>query len=155
MTDTSNPNPATDTAVREYVQALLRIRLVDEQARQERIRGLEKTGHRIVNGGQTSSGSDDQQTWEITDWRTEDLLASGTGSYEAYDAAVRRLDPAGKWVHVDTVDEDPTEPAPAGIPTSLADALQDWVGTTSTPDEEVAEFVGWSVEEVALHREEV
>jgi hypothetical protein len=32
--------------------------------------------------------------------------------------------------------------------------LQDWLGLSGTPDEDVAEFVGWSVEEVARHREE-
>ncbi|GAA1319160.1 hypothetical protein OOK39_45670 [Streptomyces sp. NBC_00264] len=39
------------------------------------------------------------------------------------------------------------------IPGSLADALQDWLGSAGTLDEDVAEFVGWSVDEVARHRE--
>jgi hypothetical protein len=37
---------------------------------------------------------------------------------------------------------------------SLADALQDWLESAGTSDEDVAQFVGWSGEEVARHREE-
>ena len=154
MTDTTTRTAGTDTAVREYVQALLRQRLVEEEARRERIDAAEKAGRRIIDGGQTSSGSDDVQTWEITDWRTGGLIVNGTGDYTAYDEATQRLDPDRKWMHIDSLDEDGDEVEPVGIPDSLADALQDWLGTTSTPDEDVAEFVGWSVKEVARHREE-
>jgi hypothetical protein len=144
----------TDTAVREYVRAVLRQRLTEEEARRERIRSLEEAGHRFISGGQTSSGSDDVQTWAITDWRTGDLIVHGAGGIEAYDATAARLDPDGKWLHIDTVDEDGPEVEPAGIPASLADALHDWLGYSSTSDEDIAGFVGWSVEEVARHREE-
>ncbi|MDT0460693.1 hypothetical protein RM550_34060 [Streptomyces sp. DSM 41527] len=144
----------SDTVIREYVKALLRRDLAAEQDRQERIRSLEESGHRIVNGGQTSSGSDDVQTWEITDWRTGELIVNGTGGYTAYDEATQRLDPDGKWVHIDQVGEAGPDVEAVGIPASLGDALQDWVGTSSTSDEDVATFVGWSVEEVARHREE-
>ena len=154
MTDTIVQMAAADTALREYVRALLRHNLADEQARQERIRDLEKAGHRIVGGGQTGMSEDGQATWEITDWRTGNLIMDGTGSYEAYDAAAHRLDPDGKWIHIDNIDDDPTEVEFDGMPASLANALQDWLGTTSTPDEDVASFVGWSVEEVARQREE-
>lgn len=154
MTDTTAQQPAVDTVVRDYVRALLRQRLADEQARQDRIRALEKDGHRLVDGGQTGRTDDDQATWEITDWRTGDVLVSGTGDDSTYDAAAMRLDPDGKWLHIDNVEDDGTEVEPVGIPASLANALQDWLGVTSTPDEDVAEFVGWSVEEVARHREE-
>jgi hypothetical protein len=40
------------------------------------------------------------------------------------------------------------------LPVSLADALQDWLESAGTSDEDVAQFVGWSGEEVARHREE-
>lgn len=144
----------TDTAVHDYVRALLRQRLADEQARQERISALEKEGHRLVDGGQTGRTEDDQATWEITDWRTGALLVSGTGDHGTYDAEAMRLDPDGKWLHIDNVDDDGTVVEPVGIPASLADALQDWLGMAATSDEDVAEFVGWSVDEVARHREE-
>lgn len=66
-----------------------------------------------------------------------------------------RLDPDGKWLHIDSLDTEPGSVDLAGLPASLADALQDWLGSTGTSDEDVAQFVGWSVEEVARHREEV
>ncbi|MFE1949892.1 hypothetical protein ACFW9D_05420 [Streptomyces sp. NPDC059524] len=149
MTVTHTPKTGSDTAVRDYVQALLRQIRADEDARQETIRALETDGHRIISGGQTG-----EDAWDITDWRTGDLIANGTGNYDDYGAAVERLDPDGKWRHIDHVDSDPTIVEPVGIPDSLADALQDWLGSSATTDEDVAEFVGWSLDEVTRHREE-
>jgi hypothetical protein len=149
MTDTQRPQSGTDTAVRDYVQALLRQHRSDEEARQERIRALEAAGHRIVDGGQTS-----QDEWEITDWRTGETLASGADGLRGYEAAGERLDPDGKWLHIDRLDTEYTKVEPVGIPDSLADALEDWLGLAGTSDEDVAEFVGWSVEDVARHREQ-
>jgi hypothetical protein len=139
----------SDTAVRDYVQALLRQYRADDEVRQERIRALEAEGRRIVGGGQTG-----QDTWEVTDWRTGDLLARGTGDHHHYDYAADRLDPDGKWIHIDNIDTDPGDVEPIGIPDSLAGALQDWLGSAGTPDEDVAELVGWNVEAVARHRQE-
>ncbi len=154
MTDTHTLKAGTDTAVRGYVQALLRQYRAEEDSRLERIFALEADGRRIISGGQTRGDS-----WEITDWRTGELLASGTGGIDEYDAAAKRLDPDGKWLHIDTInvwpdDGEPVSVEPVGIPASLAVALQDWLGSAGTPDEDVAQFVGWSVEEVARHREE-
>lgn len=149
MTGTRNSQTGTDTAVRDYVQALLRQQRSDEDARKERIRALEAAGRRIVDGGQTG-----QESWEITDWRTGETLASGTGGIDAYDEAGARLDPDGTWLYIDTLDTDPVDVEPVGIPASLADALQDWLGYASTTDEDVAQFVGWSVEDVSRHRQE-
>ncbi|MEU6054194.1 hypothetical protein ABZ829_27710 [Streptomyces xanthochromogenes] len=151
---TTTQPASTDTVVREYVQALLRSQLVDEEARQQTIRELEKAGHRLIDGGQTGRSEDGEATWEITDWRTGALLASGSGDHHTYDDTTARLDPDGKWIHIDSIDNDPPEVEPAGLPASLADALQDWLGSAGTSDEDVAEFVGWSVEEVARHRDE-
>jgi hypothetical protein len=139
----------TDTAVREYVRALLRQYRAEEDARLERIRAFEAEGRRIVNGGQTG-----QNTWDITDWRTGDLIIEGTGDHRAYDEAAERLDPDGKWLHVDNIDTESADVEPVGIPASLANALQDWLGSAGTSDEDVAQFVGWPVEEVGRHREE-
>ncbi|MEU6104478.1 hypothetical protein [Streptomyces flaveolus] len=135
--------------MRDYVQALLRQQRADEDARQETIRNLEKNGRRIVGGGQTS-----QDEWEITDWRTGETLAEGTGGLQGYDEAAKRLDPTGTWLHIDTVDGELTSVPTAGVPASLAEALQDWLGMASTPDEDVAQFVGWRVDDVARHRAE-
>ncbi|MEV6712567.1 hypothetical protein AB0M48_11045 [Lentzea sp. NPDC051208] len=40
----------------------------------------------------------------------------------------------------------------AGIPDSLSAALDDWISSWGTPDEEIAEFIGWSVDKVHDHR---
>ena len=149
MTDNHRARAGTDSAVRDYVQALLRQYRADDDVRQERIRALEAEGRRIVGGGQTG-----QDTWEITDWRTGVLLTSGTGGIDEYDAAAERLDPDGKWLHIDTIDTETVDVPAVGIPASLADALQDWLGSAGTPDEDVAQFVGWSAEDVARHRGE-
>src|SRR5690606_33144645 len=116
MTDT------TDTAVRDYLREHLRCRRVDEDVRRVRIRGAEATGYRLIDGGQTGRTADAQSTWEITDWRTGELLASGIGD-DTYDTEVARLDPTGKWLHIDAIDTDLTEADPVGIPASLANAL--------------------------------
>ncbi|GAB2571732.1 hypothetical protein Aab01nite_04160 [Paractinoplanes abujensis] len=39
-----------------------------------------------------------------------------------------------------------------GVPLSLQQALQEWVVDESTPDEDIAEFIGWTVERVREHR---
>ncbi|MEV4975549.1 hypothetical protein [Streptomyces scopuliridis] len=137
------------TDIRDCVQAMLRQNLATEEARQERIRSFEQGGHRIIGGGQTGESS-----WEITDWRTGAIIETGTGSYDAYDAAATRLDPDRKWIHVEQFDDDYDEPDVdhAGIPASLAEALRDWLGMAVTSDEDVAAVVGWSVEEVGRHR---
>jgi hypothetical protein len=149
MTDTQHLQAGTDTAARDYVRALLRQYRTDEDSRLERIFALEAGGRRIISGGQTG-----QDSWEITDWRTGELLVNGTGGIDDYDAATMRLDPDGKWLHIDSIDVEPASVEPVGIPASLADALQDWLGSAGTPDEDVAQFVGWTVEEVARHRQE-
>jgi len=136
-------------AVRDYVQALLRQYRADEDARLEAIRALEVSGRRIVEGGQSG-----QDQWEVRDWRSGETLVAGSGGIDAYDATCARLDPDGSWLHVENVPFDQTDAEPVGIPGSLADALQDWLGSTGTPDDDVAEFVGWSVDEVARHRAE-
>jgi hypothetical protein len=149
LIDQQGASIGPDTAVRDYVRALLRQYRADEDARLERIRVLEAEGRRVVSGGQVGEDS-----WEITDWRTGEILVNGTGGIDAYDEAADRLDPDGKWLHLDNIDTEPADVEIAGIPASLADALQDWLGSAGTPDEDVAQFVGWPTEEVARHREE-
>lgn len=139
------------TDIRDCVQTMLRQSLATEQARQEHIRSYEKNGRRIIDGGQTGESS-----WEITDWRTGEVIETGTGSYDAYDEAARRLDPGGRWVHIDHFEDDAEgedEPEYDGVPASLAEALRDWLGMAATSDEDVAVVAGWSVEEVSRHRE--
>lgn len=149
MTDIRDQQLTSDTSIREYIRALLRHDLVNEEARQERIRGYEKSERRIIDGGQTG-----QDTWEITDWRTGEFIAAGTTGITGYDAAAQQHDPDHKWLHIDQIEEaSANEVEHAGLPVSLADALQDWLGMSSTSDEDIAAVVGWSVEEVSRHRE--
>ncbi|WP_159026601.1 hypothetical protein [Streptomyces vietnamensis] len=151
MTDTTTGAPLVTGPVQQYIEALLRRSLAERLNRLERLEQLEKDGHRIIDGGQTHGDA-----WEITDWRTGDLIERGIGGYPGYDKAVQRLDPDGKWILHENVDNDDDQEdiEPVGVPASFADLLQDWLGLRSTPDEDVAAVVGWSVEEVARHRQE-
>jgi hypothetical protein len=143
-----------DDTIRDYIRALLRANLALDHERLKRISLLEEAGRRIVDGGQTGEDS-----WEITDWRSGEVLASGSDGIAGYEAASVRLDPDGKWYHVDHADgdeddEDADRVDHNGLPDSLANALQDWLGMISTPDEDVAAVTRWSVEEVKRHRDE-
>ena len=157
MTNSYNQELGAEGPVQDYVRSLLRQNLADEQARQGRIQDSEKSGRRIINGGQTGRSEDGSATWEITDWRTGELIESGTGDYEAFRAALERLDPDESWIHIGNLsDMDTTEAeVPTGIPDSLAQALQDWLSSAATTDEDVAQFVGWPVDEVNKHREQI
>lgn len=149
-TSTQNTRSGTD-AVREHARRVLEATRSDDQARLRHAEELERAGHRIVDGGQTSGDS-----WAIYDWRTNHLLAEGDTGIEGYDAVAERLDPDEKWFHCDHLwNEVPlSDVETPGVPPSLGRAIEDWIGTTSTPDTEIAEFVGWSVDSVRAHREE-
>ncbi|MFG2540640.1 hypothetical protein ACGFU4_35920 [Streptomyces sp. NPDC048511] len=151
MTRTLGTAADLGVAVRDYVRALLRAHLADEEARQQQVRALEASGCRIID---EESPSGDELLWTVMDWRTGVVLAHGAGGPNVRDAAVARLDPDGLWVHVDTVDVDVTVVEHPGVPASLADMLQDWVGSSATLDEDVAAVTGWSAAEVTRHRAE-
>lgn len=148
----STPSSRTGTdAVREHVRRVIEASRGDDQARLRRADELERDGYKIVDGGQI--GPD---TWAIYDWRTNQLLAEGDNGIEGYDAAAEELDPNEKWFHYDHLyDEVPlSDVETPGVPPSLGRAIEDWLGMESTPDTEIAAFVGWSVDEVRAHREE-
>lgn len=136
-------------AVKEHVQRLLEAWQRTDDARYDRAEELERSGRRIITGGQTS-----QTGWDIRDWRTGELIAEGDDGITGYDAAAHRLDPDGTWFHEDHLDND--EPLPdvvtSGVPPSLGQALDDWINSLNTPDEEIAEFLGWPVEKVREYR---
>ncbi|MBM2614850.1 hypothetical protein JIG36_04670 [Actinoplanes sp. LDG1-06] len=58
------------------------------------------------------------------------------------------------WVGVDDLFGEAVWPdiATAGVPPSLCRALEDWVTQESTPDEDVADFIGWPLPKVREHR---
>ena len=73
---TSRVGSRTD-AVKEHVERLLEVQLRAIEAFFARADELERHGHRIVTGGQTS-----QSRWEIKDWNTGEVLAEGDGGIE-------------------------------------------------------------------------
>ena len=125
--------------------------------RESKIHELEVQGRRIVDGGQTSSyGDDGKCDWEITAWRTGEVIASGRGTFEEFVASGDAIDPAGRFFHIDHLDggEDPLAPPydvrhTDGIPDSLSHALIEWVDSKGTSNGEIATVTGWSIEKVA------
>lgn len=137
-----------DAAV-EHVRRLLRAQLAIDEARVDRLVELEQQGYRIVDGGQI--GVDE---WEIRDWDTNEVLAQGDDGWDGYTAAAKRIAPDGRMVHVDSVTDDMPLPevSTPGVPPSLAQALYEWIGQSNTSAEDIAQFVGWSVEKVREHQ---
>lgn len=135
-------------AVREHAQRILEAQGRIDRARDDRAAEIERRGRRIITGGQVADG------WEITDWRTGELIARGDDGIDGYDATAARLDPNNTWYHADRLyDDEPfPEVATPGIPPSLGAAIDEWIGQMQTLDEEIAEFVGWPVEKVREHR---
>ncbi|MEV7011997.1 hypothetical protein [Streptosporangium sp. NPDC051022] len=134
-------------ALRVHVRKILQAYATDQEAELIAIRDIEAAGGQIINGGQLYGDE-----WEILDWRTGTRLAHGFGGLQGYDEACARLDPHNRWRHIDPISEglEPVEPsATDGVPPSLASALQDWLGSMHTPDEEIAEVAGWDVAQVA------
>lgn len=104
---------------------------------------------KIISGGQLN-GDD----WEITDWHTGDLIASGSTGIGGWNETVHRLDPDETWIHIDCLfDQVPVAEVRAErIPQSLGDAIEAWVESSETTDEDIAEIAGWPVEKVREHR---
>ena len=129
----------TDDA-RSYTLRCLEAMERHANRREEAIRKLEEDGYRIIDGGQTSADGD----WEITDWRTDEVLASGPRGYKEYERAVSDL---GQVWHIDQLPHPELEDVdPGDLPESLADALRDWV--EGAPVEEVAAWTGWPVDKI-------
>lgn len=132
--------------VQEYVRRYLIAQREADGSLEDMIGKLEADGHRIIDGGQTG-----QTTWQYTDWRTGAVIASGDDRTDE-DEVLDALDPERTFLHIDNIPRQPVEPANPGIPPSLARALEDWVDLLNTPDEEIARFVGWTVQDVAAAR---
>ncbi|MEU7820679.1 hypothetical protein [Catellatospora sp. NPDC049133] len=129
----------------EYVRRYLVSQREAESRLADEIGKLEAVGHRIIDGGQTG-----QSSWMYTDWLTGEVIASGDDDPD--DEVFEELDPDGMFIHIDNVVRHPVNPDNPGIPHSLAEALRDWVDLLKTTDEDIAQFVGWSADDVAAAR---
>jgi len=151
-----------DKPIKQHLIEILEAFKRYEDRREARIQELETQGRRIVDGGQTSSyGEDGKCDWEITDWRTGEVIASGRGTIEDYDAAGDASDPEHHFFHIDHVSDDDDPLAPPydvrpteGVPDSLSRALIEWAENSGTSNEDIAIVLGWSIEKVAEFRKE-
>jgi len=80
-------------------------------------------GLRVVDGGSIGYGE-----WAITDYATGEILASGSAD-DDFDAAWE-----SNWVHHDRIFSDVVDATeepddPEGWPSSLAEAVAEWVGS--------------------------
>lgn len=122
--------PRRKDEIRRYVSEVIEMNRAWDAAREAALVKLEAEGYRIIAGG--GYGPPDY-AWEITDHRTGEVLASGSGDaeYAAEEEAAEELNEQQPIYHADPATEDvglPDYPyPPPGIPGTLADALRDWV----------------------------
>lgn len=115
----------------EILQQVLRCSLY-EQAIYDKIEELsdqeQAAGFRVVGGG-----SDYDESWEVTDEKTGDVIASGVGSESREEASA---DAWINWVHIDGISTTSMELVEESyfysssyslLPESLCDALLEWV----------------------------
>ncbi|MFI5931813.1 hypothetical protein [Actinoplanes sp. NPDC051494] len=115
--------------VQQHVRLLLKAPFLAEEARRRRAEQIARTGRRVV----VATGR------ELRDWLT--------GAVIAHHDPVRHY-PADN-LFTDVPEPDTLTP---GIPPSLHRAIEEWVFDSSTPDREIADFVGWPVAKVREHR---
>lgn len=139
----------SDDLVKVHVRKWLAANVTVQESFREKIRELEASGLRIVDGGQTGSyGEDGRAEWEVTDWRTGDVVTSGRDTYEGFADALAQLDPDDRLVFLDRLSEEtelPQVESTVGLPESLCDALVEWLEEKADA-EEVAEWLGEPVE---------
>ncbi|MFJ9558381.1 hypothetical protein ACIRPH_31625 [Nocardiopsis sp. NPDC101807] len=131
--------------VKQHVITLLGRRRELQEAIEKRVSEHEAAGGRVVDGGQV-----DHDTWEVTDYRTGETLAEGSNGLNGF-LELLGSHQAESWALIDPLTDDLYDDdlhVTEGLPESLCDALDDWIGSRSTSNEDVAEFVGWPVERV-------
>ena len=147
----------TDELIRAHVRALLNARLADSAAAEAQVPKIEARGYRIVQSGPLSGTfRAGPRAWQFTDWRTGEILISGTGDGMQMLAAGAKADPDGRWFNVDNVRDEiqEVEVVSPDVPASLDCALDEWIRSSDTPDADIAAFVGWPVQKVAAARDE-
>ncbi|WP_309318869.1 hypothetical protein [Streptomyces salinarius] len=135
----------SEDLVKAHVRKWLAANVTVQETFRERVREVESSGLRIVDGGQTGSYDDDGRAdWEVTDWRTGEVVASGHSTFDGMDEALRRVDPDRRFTFLDRLSEAtelPEVEPTAGLPESLCDALVEWLEEKADA-EEVAEWLG-------------
>lgn len=95
---------------RDVIRLVLAIRTATEReyerAEEAAAAKAEAEGNRIVNGGQSSGWTDDVCDWEYRDWRTREVLASGTSTEDEQDRLVDAAIAADEkpWLHIDNLE---------------------------------------------------
>lgn len=144
-----------------HAEKTLNTYIEEKLLKDEHLGELEQQGYRIVDVDQCSGPLDpDGPIWEVTDWRTGEVLLRGHGivqdQEEDYARAVAEVDKDDRWFHASALEESldfvvdvpPTE----GLPDSLAEAIEGWIGALNSSNDDVAQWVGWSVEGVEKAR---
>ena len=113
--------------IREYIRTVLETTAAAEKAEEDEIARIEAEGFRLVDGGQLA-----EDRWEITDFRSGEILAEGTGGPDEYFEAANALDNDVKIYYIGAIASEiysrfPVPDPPAGLPESLAEALAIWV----------------------------
>lgn len=129
----------TDDLLRTHIRAILQAEEDYDKHKEDLLSSYEAKGHRIISGGQTG-----HDTWDITDYRTGQIIAEGGGGLEGYgDALSSDQAERENWVHIDPITEDlyMSEPVTEGLPESLCEALSHWV-REQADDEDIAMVLG-------------
>jgi hypothetical protein len=110
-------------AIRKHVTAVIEANEGFDEDMARRARTKEAEGFRIVDGGQTGPHEEGLAPWELTDWRSGEVVATGTG-LESFQAMFERE----RWWHVDSLNYEPVVPTPepGSLPPGLARALANW-----------------------------
>ncbi|HWS37952.1 MAG TPA: hypothetical protein VN408_35120 [Actinoplanes sp.] len=130
-----------DDLLQQHVRLLLEAPFRAETDRRRRAEEIHRTGRRVVEGV-LSTGTG----WELRDWLTGATILRGDDGPAGLAAALTG--------HFDADDlfTEITEPLTPGIPPSLGQAIEEWLFAASTPDQDIADFIGWPVGVVREHR---
>lgn len=119
-----------DNLVQQHIRAAIEAEKDYTRRKEALMSEYEAKGHRIISGTQEADGE-----WEVTDYRTDDIIAAGDGGLEGYDEVAH--DHGQMWVHIDPIIEslDITDPITEGLPESLCEQLTDWVRERATDED--------------------
>lgn len=127
-----------DSLVQQHIRAVIAFEEDYEKRKEALLADHETKGDRIISGGQTYG-----QEWEITDYRTGEVIAAGDGGIEGYAEIVHEH--GRTWVHVDPITEhlmDTPDPITPGLPKTLCEQLTEWVRDRAT-EKDINEVLTW------------